>query len=83
MSDETTLLPCPFCGGEAEIHQDDNGKWHVDTLRCGNGDISHHAYVIADTEAEAIEAWNTRHERTCLRGWRRGRLREEDEPGVP
>ena len=58
MSD--TLKPCPFCGGEADIRQVDNGKWHISTLRCGNGDTSHHAHVIADTKAEAIAAWNTR-----------------------
>ena len=53
------LLPCPFCGGEAEI-------CHVTQLweprdsywaKCKNCRINgaHHT-----TEAEAIEAWNTR-----------------------
>ena len=56
----TELLPCPFCGGEAAIHQSENGIWHIDTMKCGNGDIAHHAFVLADTEAEAITAWNTR-----------------------
>ncbi|MBQ9002157.1 MAG: Lar family restriction alleviation protein [Eggerthellaceae bacterium] len=65
----TDLKPCPFCGGKAEIHQnDDSGMWHVNTMHCGNDSPFHHAYVIADTEAEAIAAWNTRAElgsRTC------------------
>ena len=57
MSNE--LLPCPFCGGEAEI-------CHVTQLweprdsywaKCGDCHTSgkHHK-----TEAEAIQAWNTR-----------------------
>lgn len=50
------LKSCPFCGGEAELDE-----------YCGR-------YVVfcksekcswRDTEAKAIEAWNTRHERTC------------------
>ena len=54
------LKPCPFCGGDAEIT-----KWHEGYFveckkqRCG-GTIG--AYK---TEEEAIEAWNTRAERTC------------------
>ena len=54
------LKPCPFCGGEAEIT-----KWHEGYFvecreqRCG-GTIG--AYK---TEEEAIDAWNTRKERTC------------------
>ena len=69
----TELKPCPFCGGEAEIR-----KWRrwldfptdmVDGYEafCVNPDcIIYHAddkwYM---TEAEAIEAWSTRHVRTC------------------
>lgn len=59
------LKPCPFCGGEAEIT-----KWYEGYFvecreqHCG-GTIG--AYK---TEAEAIEAWNTRAkgcsaDRTC------------------
>ena len=58
------LLPCPFCGGEAELV----------ALRDGLGRICK-AYAWCDkcetrgdfynTEAEAIAAWNTRAERTC------------------
>lgn len=53
------LKPCPFCSSEAEIT-----KWHEGYFveckeqRCG-GTIG--AYK---TEEEAIEAWNTRAERT-------------------
>lgn len=65
MSDETTLLPCPFCGGEAQVqHQSrelygDAVDWYGVYCKkqfCG--------YVSGQsTEAEAIAAWNTRAER--------------------
>ncbi|MBQ2680420.1 MAG: Lar family restriction alleviation protein [Eggerthellaceae bacterium] len=56
----TELLPCPFCGGEAHVIPQMDGisgtvKYSVYCdSRCG---------VVAfycDTEAEAIDAWNTR-----------------------
>ena len=56
----TKLLPCPFCGGKAHIWNSGyfyNGKCY----KCGCT-LSGNGYV---TEAEAIEAWNTRAERTC------------------
>lgn len=58
------LLPCPFCGGEAELHPtydiDTNevDGWFVwcnnDTCECKPETNQHF------TEAEAIAAWNTR-----------------------
>ena len=58
-----TLLPCPFCGGEAYDHAGIliGGKKesvHIICEACG-------AKVYGITEAKAIEAWNTRAERTC------------------
>ena len=61
------LLPCPFCGGEAHVYK--NNLWHVACERAHNGCVTMSAFV---TEAEAIEAWNSRAERTCKqeeRGW--------------
>ena len=66
------LLPCPFCGGEPTLYQDETtGHWAV---RCVKDTIkptllnSHGAtawgYSCTDP-AEAIKAWNTRAERTC------------------
>lgn len=50
------LKPCPFCGGEAEVLGET--KWSrgafVGCLKC-RATIDRQA-----TEAEAIEAWNTR-----------------------
>ena len=56
MSDETTMLPCPFCGGEARVER--IGKSGYLYVACNT------AYCCDfgkfDTEAEAIAAWNTR-----------------------
>lgn len=53
----TELKPCPFCGGEAELYS--GGIKYVLCKEClaTSNDFK--------TEAEAIKAWNTRHERTC------------------
>lgn len=56
----TKLLPCPFCGGEAQVARTAAGYWaaYCEEPMCGRvGNFK--------TEAEAIEAWNTRAERTC------------------
>lgn len=55
---ETKLLPCPFCG-ESYI---DIIKYEHYIVSCDSCECSMGYY---DTEDEAIEAWNTRHERTC------------------
>ena len=54
------LRPCPFCGGEANIYQ--MHFWGTTyTCECSNCGIE---TKPMDTEAEAIEAWNRRAERT-------------------
>ena len=68
MSDETTLLPCPFCGGEAEIRTQAFGGV-VFFAWCDSCETRGDYYC---TEAEAIAAWNTRHVETCelsVCGW--------------
>jgi Lar family restriction alleviation protein len=62
-SDEkkSELKPCPFCGEEAAIIRNDIGLF----VGCFNTDCpigpATSTYVDGyDTEAEAIEAWNTR-----------------------
>ena len=54
------LLPCPFCGGEASKRLFYKGKYRVHCNACDA-----HSGDVCDTEAEAIQAWNTRAERTC------------------
>ena len=57
------LLPCPFCGGEAEMltAESMNGGY-LFGIMCNDCRSRGDVY---DTEAEAVEAWNTRAERTC------------------
>ena len=58
MMDE--LKPCPFCGGEASTRLFYKGKYRVHCNACDA-----HSGDVCDTEADAIDAWNTRAERTC------------------
>ena len=66
MSDETTLLPCPFCGGEAHtLNQAPKGTGY--SVGCNDDECRGFIALswIYKTEAEAITAWNTRHVETC------------------
>lgn len=66
----TELLPCPFCGGKAELHAlhdirtDEVDGWFV---WCSKDNACAIQPMTGDynTEAEAIAAWNTCAERTC------------------
>ena len=74
-----TLLPCPFCGGEAYITSDysserDETRWSLWHECCQHeGEGAGYGRALFPwfetpwykTEAEAAEAWNTRAERTC------------------
>lgn len=54
----TKLKPCPFCLCEkAYGHKYDEG-FKMRCPACG-------AEIRRETKQEAVEAWNTRHERTC------------------
>ena len=60
---QVELKPCPFCGGDnaSQFFHADTGygaSWHVECLAkdCGAGTSFY------DTEAEAIAAWNRRHQ---------------------
>ena len=61
MTSATELKPCPFCGGDAEIHP--SNDWDVKFLGstyfvwCDKCETRGDYY---NTEAEAIAAWNSR-----------------------
>ena len=64
MSDNrTTLLPCPFCGGEALKMTSSDGFTSIGCLRCNP---LFGVMIQAETEAEAAAAWNTRAEHGTL-----------------
>ena len=56
----TSLLPCPFCGGEAALHS--YAQFGVHWVSCTEckGDTE-----PSSSSKQAIEAWNKRVERTC------------------
>ena len=56
------LKPCPFCGGEAEVLESD----HSATFYCWCDSCETRGNYY-NTEAEAIEAWNTRTVLTCTK----------------
>ena len=63
----TELLNCPFCGGEAVLVPTLDTTVREWFVTCGNLECNVLACRTKTfyTEAEAIKAWNTRHERTC------------------
>ena len=65
MSGETTLLPCPFCGGEADEYEGEYGNG-IYCMMCGAkmGEPIHLGYRTMKRVSidEAIAAWNTRAE---------------------
>ena len=68
--DKSSLLPCPFCGGEAEIVTLNMLVEHspvgVGCSSCAAILGEYSDYKRFNTEAEAIEAWNTRASETQL-----------------
>lgn len=57
------LLLCPFCGGEAHMESKHYGDTHYWRVWCQTPFCAFMS--VAPTEQQAIEAWNTRAERTC------------------
>lgn len=53
------LLPCPFCGGKAKTIGSVLDGFFVYCPSCGAGSVR------KQEKGYAIEAWNTRAERTC------------------
>jgi len=56
------LLPCPFCGGEAEMQPWHGGGPDKQLVGCAdlNGECEARPAVTGESPAEAIACWNTR-----------------------
>lgn len=53
------LLPCPFCGSDADMFQKDSDpKWNDWVVHCS--DLDCWANVRHINKADAIRKWNTR-----------------------
>lgn len=66
------LKPCPFCGSECiDLYEGGYGNG-VYCMKCGvmMGEPIHLEFRVSErvSMAQAIEAWNTRAERTCENG---------------
>ena len=66
MIEEGSLLPCPFCGGAAEVCYDDTffGIFKRYMVECTVCWASTHGYADTDlwksSRQEALDAWNRR-----------------------
>ena len=62
MSKEIKLKPCPFCGGEAKLLEDEFGRtsgwWYASCSNLGCGIIARTA--DRPTPQEAAKLWNRR-----------------------
>lgn len=89
---EIKLLPCPFCGGEAEL---DNSVANAVSVECTVCHASSPIFLrMSDREQKAIESWNTRkpmeriltrleeEERTLQDKYERNLKKEYDDPFV-
>lgn len=62
MSTHETLLPCPFCGGEAKMHTSYmlSPLGGGTSIVCSAIDCPANPTVLSGTQEEAIAAWNRR-----------------------
>ena len=64
----TDLLPCPFCGGEANTVLKGSDDWHIECHDCASRS------GIYGIRESAIAAWNTRtyyhgYEQAAIEAW--------------
>lgn len=58
----SALLPCPFCGSPAELLHTKTWDYFV---RCTNKSCAARTRQYHENNVGAVDAWNTRAERTC------------------
>lgn len=56
----TELLPCPFCGGEADLDEIPGSPFTTETYSWGAGCKDCNIGWYNENKAEAIAAWNKR-----------------------
>ena len=59
METKTELLPCPFCGGEAE-YRDDGQIGRIQCTRCLAQTGGEYSWRSSDWEETEASEWNTR-----------------------
>ena len=64
MRDESKLLPCPFCGGEACMSVRSYPLGNVYRVECGNV-LCRAGGPKSDAEWDAAQKWNHRSRPTC------------------
>lgn len=64
MMNNKKLLPCPFCGGEAEIIINKSSQGQTSMIKCSKcscrKSLLKHPTYEGDIESDAIESWNKR-----------------------
>lgn len=65
----SSLMPCPFCGSEAEIESACDGDEGYSWIECGCGVLRRH-----EDDAELEKSWNTRpREQTLLQALKKAK----------
>ena len=54
------LLPCPFCGGEAEIREHSDGSGGIWCRKCNFTPLVGASFGRNKTKQDAIDFWNNR-----------------------
>lgn len=57
--DDDSLKPCPFCGGQAEMGENDDGANFIECKKCG-GSTNLQYSLKDDGRPQLIERWNSR-----------------------
>lgn len=60
MREKNSLRLCPFCGGRASVHEDDDGVWiQCDTCLCGTSVIKGASTKEMNVKVATFD-WNRR-----------------------
>lgn len=69
MADKITLLPCPFCGGEARFERTGVADYFRDSvITCDNCDIYFALDALDATDEDTAATWNMRYDERLRAG---------------